>query len=619
MNNDISLPKGTRLGVVSGQSCAFENGNLYVNHSIGRLLEELRRRASGTRFCMPLAPVRTPNLNFPIAMAPGEMSFLPPMSTTISSQRQYLAVRRHLVDFADTVDALFVRLPFQLPNAIQNLGKPMLGHVVSSPLEVVKASFDYTGLVRKLAVTFAAHSEHSMGRLALEPNVRLCTNGQEMWDKLGATHGRVVLSSCLYRHEMVRPRTPAVGSPPRLLFVGYLRPEKGAEDLLDAFDILRAKAPMSLSLVGGSDRETDAGRRMTERIARSPFRKDIHQLGMMDFGDELFDMYRSHDVLIQPSLSEGTPRTLVEARAFGCPVVATRVGGIPTSVTDGIDGVLVPPASPRDLAAGIRRVLEDEEFRKTIVENGLRDRDRYSVEYFANELISEVAMAVQGADGHRPDQVLGEPVEMRPPDVSAVADVHEVAFAKSMGVGLGRAYIESFLRWFIERHGAISLVESDERGPLGYVFGAFLTTLSDMNVDVGPVAAKQIAKNPTLLMQAPFRRELVRRMKLLLGAQERTDTPSLPEPVMSLVGIGTAPSARGRGVGSRLVASFVERARTSGAASVRLSVYRKNTAAIALYKKFGFVPMEHPTNPDVIYCALVLGATNTTSKAELQP
>src|SRR5262249_53674793 len=158
------------------------------------------------------------------------------------------------------------------------------------------------------------------------------SNGGEMWDVMRCREGRVVVSSCIYEREM-RPRENlSLGNPPKLLFVGYLRPEKGIGQLLDAFEALRKNRPLKLTLVGGTDKVTNAESNAHERIRNSPYRDDITLTGQLDFGEPLFDLYRSHDVFVLPSLSEGTPRTLVEARAFGCPVVATRAGGIPSSV-----------------------------------------------------------------------------------------------------------------------------------------------------------------------------------------------------------------------------------------------------------------------------------------------
>jgi glycosyltransferase involved in cell wall biosynthesis len=59
--------------------------------------------------------------------------------------------------------------------------------------------------------------------------------------------------------------------------------------------------------------------------------------------------------------TEGVPQALLQAFATGVPVVASRIGGIPEVVTDGVTGLLVESESVEALAAGIERVLDDPE------------------------------------------------------------------------------------------------------------------------------------------------------------------------------------------------------------------------------------------------------------------
>jgi len=75
-------------------------------------------------------------------------------------------------------------------------------------------------------------------------------------------------------------------------------------------------------------------------------------------------------VFVLPSLSEGTPRVIMEAMYWGLPIVATNVGGIPEIVVDGVNGFLVPPRNEKALAQAIEKALSDTDFqRKASVEN----------------------------------------------------------------------------------------------------------------------------------------------------------------------------------------------------------------------------------------------------------
>ncbi len=382
-----------RVGIVLGDPISLDrNGGLSAAPGIGVLLNELRARLPGARLCAPIVPVCTPMMNHPLDFPPDSVVELPPLESVVRSQRHLIGTRRVVRGFAATCDLLFLRVPFQIPLALTGLPTPKLMHVVANAYDIIAASSNYRGVFRMLALRYAAHMNATFRRMAREPMTRVATNGREMWDLLQCREGRVVVSSCIHQRDMQPRQQLELGDPPRLLFVGYLRPEKGIGNLLDAFETVRRKRPLKLTIVGDTDNGTDVEQLFLNRIRNSPYRDDVTLAGLLPFGEPLFDVYRAHDLLVLPSLSEGTPRALVEARGFGCPVVATRVGGIPSSVDDGRTGLLVAPNDSRQLASAIERVLSDDPLRRRLIAEGLRESHTYSVEYFAGQLVDELSI-----------------------------------------------------------------------------------------------------------------------------------------------------------------------------------------------------------------------------------
>jgi L-malate glycosyltransferase len=83
--------------------------------------------------------------------------------------------------------------------------------------------------------------------------------------------------------------------------------------------------------------------------------------------------YKQADIFVSTALSDGTPVSLLEAMASGLPCIATNVGGVPEWITDGVNGVLIPPGDPQILADQILRIAADRDLRASY---GSRARQR---------------------------------------------------------------------------------------------------------------------------------------------------------------------------------------------------------------------------------------------------
>lgn len=140
--------------------------------------------------------------------------------------------------------------------------------------------------------------------------------------------------------------------------VGRLDPVKDHASLLCAFARLGGRYPDALLVVVGDGpcrAELEAIARQAGMSARVRFlgeRSDVPALlaGM--------------DVFVLPSIAEGISNTILEALASGLPVVATRVGGNPELVVDGVTGSLVPPRDAAALAAAVAEYLDDGPLRR---------------------------------------------------------------------------------------------------------------------------------------------------------------------------------------------------------------------------------------------------------------
>jgi glycosyltransferase involved in cell wall biosynthesis len=386
-----------RVGFISGAP-AWVDGAVYTNHAIQRLINELSRRTGHFELALPVEADRGVGQTHPLPESSKSFSFhpLPQISSFAAGFRQGRSCARVLRKMEQHCDVLYIQLPFSPPQVLLRPRTPRVYQVCADCVGVVRASPYYRGLKRCAAVGAALAVDRLQRRLMRHPRVRVIANGEELYRHYGRPPGRAVVSASLLESELdsVSRRRENDGRA-RILFVGYLRPEKGIDTLIDAFRIIRRKLPTAeLHVVGGQDLQAGGAVDALHGVLHGgEWGDSVRLLGRIPFGQELFQAFADADVLLLPSRSEGTPRVLNEARAFGCPVVASCVGGIKTSVEDEVDGLLVPPDDPERLAAATLRVLEDRALRNHLVETGRRRMRERTMERFVDVIEQELVSA----------------------------------------------------------------------------------------------------------------------------------------------------------------------------------------------------------------------------------
>ena len=156
--------------------------------------------------------------------------------------------------------------------------------------------------------------------------------------------------------------------------VSSLRTEKAHDVALAAVgELLPAIAALRLLVVGDGplrDEVRQAAAALGPRVLAPGYRGDV--MAVLD----------AADVLLHPSRHDALPTTIIEAMAASTPVLATRVGGIPELVLDGVSGVLVPaPPQPAQVAAALAELLRDPSRRRRLAAAG---RARFEQEYTAD-------------------------------------------------------------------------------------------------------------------------------------------------------------------------------------------------------------------------------------------
>jgi glycosyltransferase involved in cell wall biosynthesis len=175
---------------------------------------------------------------------------------------------------------------------------------------------------------------------------------------------------------------------PTLVFAGRLTPQKSLDVALAA---LEETEGVSLLLAGDGPDRADLERRASELSldGRARF------LGPQP-RETVFELLRAGDAALLSSSWENFPHMVVEALAVGTPVVSTDTGGVAEVVTDGENGLLVPPGQPEALAAAIQRYFGDEVLRERLRTAAARSVEDYAPDRIygrLEEILIEAARA----------------------------------------------------------------------------------------------------------------------------------------------------------------------------------------------------------------------------------
>jgi len=387
------------LGYVTPVRAFSSAGEIYMQSASGRVAEAFGKHYEKVCVCSrvvhgpPPAPfdaaLNAPNL---------ELIAQPFWGTTAGSLIHLFGIARAYARTCRRADVLFVRggCPYMavLYFCAAVFRKPICHWIVSDPVTLLRTHNRRGPVLDIFAILYALHDRllTRLGRWVT--NGALICNGRELACVHPSPRTIEIVSSTIRENEFFSRTDTCQGPVLRILFVGFLRPEKGIEYLLDAVSQLKPDVPWELEIVGPRQFQNYA-KKLDDIAAARGICERIRWTGYVPNGKPLFDRMRAADLLVLPTLSEGTPHVLVEARANGLPCISTTVGGVPTTVTDGYDALLVPPKDARALARAMERVIGDAALRRALIRNGLLAARKQTLDRFIATVVREL-----NADAH---------------------------------------------------------------------------------------------------------------------------------------------------------------------------------------------------------------------------
>lgn len=250
----------------------------------------------------------------------------------------------------------------------------------------------YGGLIRRVSVAF--HNKFLVDKILSFADV-IISPSKSYVDRsrfLGKYRDKIVVVpnglpltdfEIPYSKEECRERLGLSQHEKLILFFGFLSPYKGPDILIKAMPkVIKYISNVKLVFAGkGRMREE------LESLSRDlTIERNVMFMGFVPDGLKSL-YYKAADVYCLPSMmkTECLPLTILEAMACGIPVIASDIGGIPDVVKSWENGLLVPPMNSNALADAIIYLLENEEVRKKMGEDGRKKVESYSWEKIAEE------------------------------------------------------------------------------------------------------------------------------------------------------------------------------------------------------------------------------------------
>lgn len=212
------------------------------------------------------------------------------------------------------------------------------------------------------------------------------------------------------RSAMAAAERVALSDEPLIGVIARLHPDKGIRHFLEAAALISRRLADARFVVVGDGPEHAMLTHLAQRLGVAD------RVTFLGYRQDATPVLRTMDVVVVPSISEGSPLIVLEGMQAGVPVVASAVGGIPEQITHGREGLLVPAGDPQAIAEAVVRICQTPGLGTTLAAAAIRRVAEYDHDamvtltegvYFAALDRAGAPAAQTGARRHRSDTAAG--------------------------------------------------------------------------------------------------------------------------------------------------------------------------------------------------------------------
>lgn len=307
---------------------------------------------------------------------------LPYSNGSVDALKYRRTYKKTIKKVASKTDLFYCRVPDPfcwMP--AQMTDKPVIMHFVGDTADATKHNIHFSWL--KKQILLAGYSFEYRRILKSARKSTVYTNGSHLSEELHkqGVNATPVVSSTITKEDLaLEPLRPLSNKPLTIIYVGYLRYAKGIDTLIKVIKRLDERHfNYQFHVVGDGDMYST----LQQLIGDLKLDDHIYLHGHVDNRDKLLALLRSSDLFFFPSLSEGSPRVVIEAMSQGCPVLSTPVGSLPDCFEENKEILFFPFKDAEIATSKILAVGEDLEMLTQLRDRAYRRvSERFTMEGF---------------------------------------------------------------------------------------------------------------------------------------------------------------------------------------------------------------------------------------------